>query len=121
LESQLSQIDAADWSRGATGESTLQRADGGTFDPYRNVKPSRLAGAPHSIVESSRVRDARSAMTNFLFKYRPDVAMEATLMLERLDSTEQMIVSLDEYQRLVASAGRAAVEHIADVRRILAG
>jgi hypothetical protein len=120
FETQLSQVDEADWSRAAAGASTLQRADGGTFDPYRTAKPSRLAGAPHSIVESSRVRDARSAMTNFLFKYRPDVAMEATLMLERLDSTEQMIVSLDEYQRLVASAGRAAVDHIADVRRILA-
>jgi hypothetical protein len=109
------------WRSTATAPSTLQQNDGASFDPYRALVPNTLSGTRHAIAESSRVRDARSAMTNFLFKYRSDVAMEATLALERLETTEQMLSSLDDYKRLVASAGRAAVEHLAEVRRILGG
>ncbi len=108
------------WRSTAAAPSTLQQSDGAAFDPYRALVPSTLSGTRYAIAESSRVRDARSEMTNFLFQYRPDVAMEVTLTLERLESTEQMLRNLDDYKRLVASAGRAAVEHLADVRRILA-
>jgi hypothetical protein len=111
----------AGWRSTAAAPSTLQRDDGASFDPYRALVPNTLSGTRHAIAESSRVRDARSAMTNFLFQYRGDVAMEATLSLERLETTEQMLNSLDEYKRLIASAGRAAVEHLTEVRRILAG
>ena len=108
------------WRSTAAAPSTLQQSDGAAFDPYRALVPNTLSGTRYAIAESSRVRDARSEMTNFLFQYRPDVAMEVTLTLERLESTEQMLRNLDDYKRLVASAGRAAVEHLADVRRILA-
>jgi hypothetical protein len=108
------------WRSTAAAPSTLQQSDGAAFDPYRALVPNTLSGTRYAIAESSRVRDARSEMTNFLFQYRPDVAMEVTLTLERLETTEQMLRNLDDYKRLVASAGRAAVEHLADVRRILA-
>jgi hypothetical protein len=108
------------WRSTAAAPSTLQQSDGASFDPYRGLVPSTLSGTRSAIAESSRVRDARSEMTNFLFQYRPDVAMEVTLTLERLETTEQMLRNLDDYKRLVASAGRAAVEHLAEVRRILA-
>lgn len=108
------------WRSTAAAPSTLQQSDGAAFDPYRALVPNTLSGTRYAIAESSRVRDARSEMTNFLFQYRPDVAMEVTLTLERLETTEQMLRNLDDYKRLVASAGRAAVEHLAEVRRILA-
>jgi hypothetical protein len=108
------------WRSTAAAPSTLQQSDGASFDPYRGLTPNTLSGTRSAIAESSRVRDARSAMTNFLFQYRQDVAMEVTLTLERLETTEQMLRNLDDYKRLVASAGRAAVEHLAEVRRILA-
>jgi hypothetical protein len=110
----------AGWRSTAAAPSTLQQSDGASFDPYRALVPNTLSGTRYAIAESSRVRDARSLMTNFLFQYRADVAMEVTLTLERLETTEQMLSSLDDYKRLVASAGRAAVEHLAEVRRILA-
>jgi hypothetical protein len=110
----------AGWRSTAAAPSTLQQSDGAAFDPYRALVPNTLSGTRYAIAESSRVRDARSEMTNFLFQYRPDVAMEVTLMLERLETTEQMLRNLDDYKRLIASAGRAAVEHLANVRRILA-
>jgi hypothetical protein len=110
----------AGWRSTAAAPSTLQQSDGAAFDPYRALVPNTLSGTRYAIAESSRVRDARSEMTNFLFQYRPDVAMEVTLTLERLETTEQMLRNLDDYKRLIASAGRAAVEHLADVRRILA-
>jgi hypothetical protein len=108
------------WRSTAAAPSTLQQSDGAAFDPYRALVPNTLSGTRSAIAESSRVRDARSEMTNFLFQYRPDVAMEVTLTLERLETTEQMLRNLDDYKRLVASAGRAAVDHLAHVRRILA-
>jgi hypothetical protein len=108
------------WRSTAAAPSTLQQTDGAAFDPYRALVPNTLSGTRYAIAESSRVRDARSEMTNFLFQYRPDVAMEVTLTLERLETTEQMLRNLDDYKRLIASAGRAAVEHLVDVRRILA-
>jgi hypothetical protein len=108
------------WRSTAAVVSTLQQSDGATFDPYRALVPNTLSGTRYAIAESSRVRDARSEMTNFLFQYRPDVAMEVTLTLERLETTEQMLRNLDDYKRLIVSAGRAAVEHLAQVRRILA-
>jgi hypothetical protein len=108
------------WRSTAAAPSTLQQSDGAAFDPYRALVPSTLSGTRYAIAESSRVRDARSEMTNFLFQYRPDVAMEVTLTLERLETTEQMLRNLDDYKRLIASAGRAAVEHLANVRSILA-
>jgi hypothetical protein len=107
------------WHSTAGRTSTLQREDGGAFNPYTNLVPNTLSGKRHAIVESSRVREARSRMTNFLFQYRPDVAMEASLSLERLETTEQMLVNLEEYKRLIASAGRVAVDHLAEVRRVL--
>jgi hypothetical protein len=108
------------WRSTAAAPSTLQQSDGAAFDPYRALVPNTLSGTRYAIAESSRVRDARSAMTNFLFQYRPDVAMEVTLTLERLETTEQMLSNFDDYKRLIASAGRVAVEHLAEVRRILA-
>jgi hypothetical protein len=107
------------WHSTSGRTSTLQQEGGRSFDPYAAPMPNTLSGKRSAIVESSRVREARSRMTNFLFQYRPDVAMEASLSLERLESTEQMLVSLEEYKRLISSAGRVAVDHLAEVRRIL--
>jgi hypothetical protein len=107
------------WRMSTGRNSSLQQDGGKAFDPYAAPIPNTLSGRRSAIVESSRVREARSRMTNFLFQYRPDVAMEASLSLERLESTEQMLVSLEEYKRLIASAGRVAVDHLAEVRRIL--
>jgi hypothetical protein len=107
------------WHSTAGRTSTLQQGDGAAFNPYTALVPNTLSGKRHAIVESSRVREARSRMTTFLFQYRPDVAMEASLSLERLETTEQMLVNLEEYKRLIASAGRVAVDHLAEVRRIL--
>jgi hypothetical protein len=116
----VSRLEAESAWHSTTGRtSTLQRDDGASFNPYSALVPNTLSGKRHAIVESSRVREARSRMTNFLFQYRPDVAMEASLSLERLETTEQMLVNLEEYKRLIASAGRVAVDHLAEVRRVL--
>lgn len=112
------EADAA-WRSSAGRNSSLQSNDGSAFDPYKTALPTNLSGARHTVVEGARVREARSRMTNFLFQYRADVALEASLSLEKLETTEQMLVNLDEYKRLIASAGRVAVDHLAEVRRIL--
>jgi hypothetical protein len=112
------EADAA-WRSSTGRNSSLQQNDGSAFDPYKAAVPTNLSGARHTVVESARVREARSRMTNFLFQYRADVALEASLSLEKLETTEQMLVNLDEYKRLIASAGRVAVDHLAEVRRIL--
>jgi hypothetical protein len=112
------EADAA-WRSSTGRNSSLQNNDGSAFDPYKTALPTNLSGARHTVVEGARVREARSRMTNFLFQYRADVALEASLSLEKLETTEQMLVNLDEYKRLIASAGRVAVDHLAEVRRIL--
>lgn len=78
-----------------------------------------LSGHRSAVTETSRVREARTLMSDFLFANLPDVAMEAVLALERLETTEQIVSNLGEYQRLIASCGRKSGEHLAEVRKVL--
>lgn len=88
-----------------------------TYAPPRGVP---LSGHRSAVTEASRVREARTLMSDFLFANLPAVAMEAVLALERLETTEQIVSNLTEYQRLVASCGRKGAEHVSAVRNVLA-
>jgi hypothetical protein len=78
-----------------------------------------LSGHRSMVTEIARVRETRTLMSDFLFEHMPDVAMEAVLALERLETTEQILRNIPEYQRLIAATGRKGVEHLAAVRNVL--
>jgi hypothetical protein len=78
-----------------------------------------LSGHRSMVTEIARVRETRTLMSDFLFAHMPEVAMEAVLALERLETTEQILRNIPEYQRLIAATGRKGVEHLAAVRTVL--
>lgn len=92
------------------------------FPPTVRQRVSNVLASGHrsAVGEAARVRDARTLMSDFIYENFPDVAMEAVLALERLETTEQVLANLNEYQRLIGSAGRKASEHLLAVRRVLA-
>jgi hypothetical protein len=78
-----------------------------------------MSGHRSAVTETARVRDARTLMADFMFENLPDVAMEAVLALERLETTEQILSNLPEYQRLIGTTGRKGMEHLMAIRKAL--
>ena len=78
-----------------------------------------MSGHRSAVTETARVRDARTLMADFMFENLPDVAIEAVLALERLETTEQILSNLPEYQRLIGTTGRKGMEHLMAIRKAL--
>jgi hypothetical protein len=105
---------ASGW-RGSPPPSSLQATDPARAPLFN----AGLSGHRSTVTEVARVREARTLMSDFLFANLPDVAMEAVLALERLETTEQILRNIPEYQRLIAATGRKGAEHLSAVRNIL--
>lgn len=88
-------------------------------DARAQMRSAPLSGHRSAVTEASRVREARTLMSEFLFEHLPAVAMEAVLALERLETTEQVISNLAEYQRLILGTGRKGADHLSAVRLVL--
>jgi hypothetical protein len=99
--------------------SQLSDFGGQAYDPYRPLPANRLAGTAATINESARVKSAKAMMTEFLFANMPDMALEATLMIDRLETTEQVLTNLAGYERLIAKLGRPAAQHVIEIRQVL--
>jgi hypothetical protein len=103
---------------GWRGVSLQDAAPGGAAAPVA-FGTAGLSGHRSAVTEVARVREARTLMSDFLFAHMPEVAMEAVLALERLESTEQIVRNIPEYQRLIAATGRKGAEHLTAVRDVL--
>jgi hypothetical protein len=99
--------------------STLGDGGGEFHDPYRRPIDNRLSASFSAVSEDSRVREARSLMTDFLYVNLPDIATQAVLALERLETTEQLLHNLGDYERVISRTGRRAAEHLHQIRATL--
>jgi hypothetical protein len=58
-------------------------------------------------------------MTDFLMRHLPDVAMEVSLSIDRIDSFDELERSLPDYSQLVARLGRVSVDHLRQVKSLI--
>jgi hypothetical protein len=73
-----------------------------------------------AVVRASNLNAAKSAMTDFLMQHLPDVAMEVSLSLDRIENFDELERSLPDYSQLVARLGRVSVDHLRHVRTLMA-
>jgi hypothetical protein len=84
--------------------------------------PPNLSQQFHStsaVVRTANLNAAKSAMTDFLMQHLPDVAMEVSLSLDRIENFDELERSLTDYSQLVARLGRVSVEHLRHVRTLM--
>jgi hypothetical protein len=72
-----------------------------------------------AVVRASNLNAAKSAMTDFLMQHLPDVAMEVSLSLDRIENFDELERSLADYSQLVARLGRVSVDHLRQVRALM--
>jgi hypothetical protein len=80
---------------------------------------SQRLGTTNNFVRTANLNAAKSMMTDFLMQHLPDVAMEVSLSLDRIESFDELERSLPDYSQLVARLGRVSVEHLRQVRTLM--
>ncbi len=79
--------------------------------------PPTLSGrAGPSYLNTAKLNRAKSLMTDFLLSHLPDVAMEVSLSIDRIDSFDELERSLPDYSQMIAKLGRVSVDHLREIR-----
>ncbi|MGL4229763.1 MAG: hypothetical protein ACRDAM_10160 [Casimicrobium sp.] len=73
----------------------------------------------HQVVRTANLNKAKSLMTDFLMRHLPDVAMEVSLSIDRIESFDELERSMPDYSQLVAKLGRVSVDHLREVRALI--
>ena len=66
-----------------------------------------------------QLREVISLMSNFVMLHLPEESLAIVLVLEDLQSIEQAIASLQDYEMLISPAGEPARRHLAELRQAL--
>jgi hypothetical protein len=80
---------------------------------------SPRVGATHQAVRVANLNAAKSLMTDFLMQHLPEVAMEVSLSIDRIETFDDLERNLPDYSQLVAKLGRISVEHLRQVRSLI--
>jgi hypothetical protein len=101
--------------------STLMNAQSsqGLATRMRGPSTNMVMGTMSSAIQTANLNAAKSLMTDFLLKHMPDVAMEVSLQLDRVESISALESSLKDYTHLVSQLGSTGVQHINSVRKLI--
>jgi hypothetical protein len=80
---------------------------------------SPRVGASSQAVRLANLNAAKSLMTDFLMQHLPEVAMEVSLSIDRIETFDDLERNLPDYSQLVAKLGRTSVEHLRQVRSFI--
>ena len=77
------------------------------------------AGSKTTTTAGYQLRNAISLMSDFVTHHLPLESLELVLMLEGLQSVEQVVVSLQGYEAMIGHVGAPAKKHMTELRHLL--
>jgi hypothetical protein len=72
-----------------------------------------------SVIQNANLNKAKELMTDFLMKNMPEVAIEVSISIDRLNTLSEMQGNLTDYSQLIAPLGRAGSEHLKELRALI--
>jgi hypothetical protein len=89
--------------------------------PTTQIGYSGPGSGSASIIQNARLNSAKELMTDFLLRHLPDVAVEVSISIDRLNTLSALEANLTDYSQLIAPLGRTSAEHLKQLRSLIAG
>jgi hypothetical protein len=74
-----------------------------------------------TIIQTARLNSAKALMTDFLLRNLPDVAVEVSISIDRINTLSALESNLADYSQLIAPLGRISAEHLKQLRTLISG
>jgi hypothetical protein len=89
--------------------------------PHQRAAPVRATPVPQQALlsEAARLHAVRELMIDFLHLHLPAIAQEASMSIEALHTSDQMMRSLPDYSHLVSRTGDPGAAHLAQLHLTL--